>query len=277
MRARHAVSLQRPDLDFGPGARIQPVLSMETRPVVFYNSLKDSKGRKEHNCFLVEGPKLIADLLQSNYPVQEILLDKEKSGGLVQRFPQLIRASATRILDSRTFGKIAETQTSQGVVAVVEIPPRADLKKENTLVLNGIQDPGNAGTLIRSAVAFGVRQIIYDAETADPFSAKVIRASAGTFSRCVLYASEDLASDLKTLKKQNLTLCALTASGTQEVGGKRPKEPYALIVGSEGSGIAQEILAVADVTLRIPIRNVESLNAAVAGSIALFDFQSGKK
>ncbi len=277
MRARHAVSPQRPDLDFGPEAGIQPVLSMETRPIAFYNSLAQAKGRKEHKCFLVEGPKLISDLLESDYPVQEILLDKAKAEGLAQKYSQLIRFSATRILDSRTFGKIAETQTSQGVAAVVAIPPRPELKRENALVLNGIQDPGNVGTLIRSAVAFGVRQVLYDSATADPFSPKVIRASAGAFSRCALFASENLVSDLETLKKQHLTLCALTAAGTQEIGGKRPKEPYGLIVGSEGSGIAPEILAVADVTLRIPIRNVESLNAAVAGSIALFDFCSPKQ
>ncbi len=248
---------------------------MDLHPVSFYTSLKQAKGRREHGCFLVEGPKILSDLLGSGYSVREILLDQSKYEDLVHHFPKLGDFPHRRLLESRAFSKISDTLTSQGVVGVAQIPAPSKLKKINTLVLNGIQDPGNAGTLIRTAAAFSVTQILYDSQTADPFSPKVIRASAGAFIHCAFHRSANLCLDVAELRKSGFTLYGLSAAGTDDLSSAIFHEPYLLVIGSEGNGVSPGILSQADSILKIHIQNVESLNAAIAGSIALYGFSQG--
>ena len=171
------------------------------------------------------------------------------------------------------FASAITTEHTQGVLSLLR--PRTfewtDLlgALPLVLVLNGIQDPGNAGTLIRSAEAFGATGVVLTAGSVRISNAKLLRATAGSILR--LPYLEGLSTyDLISLARPGLQLYALDSKGSETIHSIDLKRPCAFITGSEGHGISPELQAAA-IAVQIPVRHVESLNAAVATSIALFE------
>jgi TrmH family RNA methyltransferase len=242
---------------------------MGLNPVKYYQSLKDPKGRKTHQRFLLEGPKFISDAVFFSAP-DELLFDESKKELLQFQYPHLFQQNGVRILDHRTFVKIADTQTAQGALAVYSIPEQCNFTGGHVLVFNGLQDPGNLGTMIRTALAFGIDQFLLDDMTADPYSPKVVRASSGMVVKGKFLRVARLTDFLLGLKGRKYIIVALEADGPVPVEDLPSFDRLALVLGSEGAGIEKEILALADMCCSIRINGAESLNAAAAGTIALY-------
>ncbi len=170
-------------------------------------------------------------------------------------------------VSSRVLDRLAGTNTPRGPVAVVVIPPSPPVRAVDTLILDGVSDPGNTGTLVRSAAAFGFA-VEVTGDGADPWSPKVLRSAAGAhFSTSVVRRTDPV----RELRAAGCLITVLTPGAGSDPRGLPDDAPIALVVGSEAHGISPEIAAAADVQVSLPMPGgMESLNAAVAGSIAMY-------
>lgn len=181
--------------------------------------------------------------------------------------------------DDRELAAVSDTQHPQGILAVCAEPrfgPGVVRNGGRYLVLDGVQDPGNVGTLVRAAVAFGLNGILTLDGTADPWSAKAVRASAGlVFHRPVLTIQGPEA--LLRLKGEEIDLLVADASGA-EVESGRPAGGWALVLGNEGAGIRPDIEEVASARVAVPMEGpAESLNVGMAGAVLLYVLTRGRE
>ena len=177
------------------------------------------------------------------------------------------------VLDDDLFRGIAATESSQGVLALVR-PPQWTVEQlfrghSLTVVLDGLQDPGNAGTILRAAEAFGATGVAFLKGTVSPYNPKCLRASAGSIFRVPLVPALDQHLLLAAAEQRHIELFALMPKGSLELGEANLSRKCAVIVGSEGRGVSERLRAKA-VDVRIPTVGVESLNAALAAGIALY-------
>ncbi|MBE3595570.1 MAG: RNA methyltransferase [Hydrogenibacillus sp.] len=252
--------------------------------------LKTAKGRKAAGAFLVEGPHLVQEALGASavtdVMIGERALEAAWAAPLLEQVEALrttsrLRASGQRPpllwrLSAAAAGRLAETESPQAVYAVVRRPDaRAVLEgalssAHSALILDAVQDPGNVGTLIRSADAFGVGFVLVGTGSADPWSGKVLRSAQGAHFHLPI-AHLPLPSALAALRRAGYALYAAAPRGPLDIEAAPKAERRALIVGNEGRGLTDDVLAFADYVVRIDIPGrAESLNVAVAASIALY-------
>ena len=224
----------------------------------------------------LEGVRLVADALRSRLPVEAVLVSESGERHL-PRLKSLLPDGVRMLRTSdRLFEGVADTEAPQGLAVLVEPPAWRwdDLVGTATLlvVLAGVQDPGNVGTIVRSAEAFGATGVVACKGCAHPFTPKAIRASAGSVLRlpCLTGVPPDQA--LKELRERGPRQYAATLSGDCAPQEADFTPPCAVWIGSEGAGLPPEIEAGADVRLHISLRKpVESLNAAVAAAVLLYE------
>ena len=221
-------------------------------------NLKDKKFRKENGLFMVEGNKFCADLLNSDIEIVYTLTSNKN----LTCFPNI------EIISEKMLSSLATTKTNQDTICVCRIKKYSIEAVGNSLILDNLQDPGNVGTLVRSAMAFGFKDI-YLVEGADPYSEKVIRSSAGLIIKARLHicSFEEIQSN-----KNKIAETFLTADMKGESINKihLPKGRVSVIIGNEGQGVSERFFELANATVSIPMSaEVESLNAGVAGSIIM--------
>jgi len=229
-----------------------------------------ARSRRSDDVILVEGPKLLDEAIRSRLVVHMVAVD-EGSAALdaVQGLPRVQFTSAL-------MRSLADVETHQGVLALVERPGEdrewLGVKDAFILILDGLQDPGNVGTLFRSAEAAGVTGLLLTRGCADPLSPKALRASAGSAFR--LPHVSDLTADeaLDLLSAPTRLMAATVGPLATSIFETRLDFPLALVLGSEGSGLSARIERAAQQRIRIPVaRPVESLNVAAAGAIVMFE------
>ena len=239
--------------------------------------LRRRRIRESEGHFLAEGVRVVEDLLGSSIPIRWLAVasslgDTERGGALLHEVGR--RGLPLRVLPDADFERHAATDSPQGVIAVAEIPRWSldDLHGSPTsgvvLVLDAVQDPGNFGTLVRSAEALGAAGVIALPGTVDAWNAKAVRAAVGSsFRQPIVPAPWDEARDWL----RAAGFCILAA----EVGGEPVRAgagKAALVVGNEGGGVSPEVLAAADLRVGIPLRGrAESLNVAAAAAILLYE------
>ena len=226
----------------------------------YIQSLSDKKVRLETGCFIAEGEKLVGEMIAAGYPLKAVYaLDSWESPDT--------SIEVTRI-EAFELEKMSMLQTPNQVLAVAMMPQQIkalDLTGQLTLVLDGIQDPGNMGTIIRTADWFGIRQIVASEDTADVYNPKVIGATMGSFMR-VSVTYKHLADWMPTVK---LPVYGALLAGENIFTTKAPNGGL-LVIGSEGKGIRENILDQITHPVTIPkIGGVESLNAGVAAGIII--------
>jgi RNA methyltransferase, TrmH family len=225
-------------------------------------SLHTRKGRTELKQFIAQGLRT-CEMLVKDYMLVTCYVTDSIS---VQDIPFIPNH---KIIDvtHEVMEKMSTAESPSGILCVFEIPQTPALTNlESSVILHGISDPGNMGTLIRTAAALGIKQVIC-IETADVWSPKVVQASVGTIG--LVSIIETNWATVQQHKKDHM-LCALVVKD-----GKSPKEidfaRTALVIGNEAHGLPEDIIAACDVHCTLPMPgNTESLNAAVAGSIALY-------
>ena len=240
--------------------------SVKNPRVAFWRSLKDRKGRKESGCFLVEGEKMVREALDSAFPVQSLILREGHPvpEGLNEKLPVFC-------LPERVFSSVSETVSPQGIAAVVQARP-SPAAGTRLLALNAVQDPGNVGTMIRTADAAGLSGILLDGACADVFSPKVLRSTMGSIFRVGLSFVPSLPETLADLRSRGWTVISSRLDGSPFYERREIREPWVLIIGNEGNGIADEVDREATDHFRLPMRGgAESLNAAVAAGIMMYD------
>jgi len=225
-------------------------------------ALYQRKGRKEAGEYVVEGVNIVKDI-PAGVKVDAYYLAESKAWELGYCIKDA--TAAVYVLKDELMAKVAETITPSGVIAVLPYPQETgDYRQAKRLaVLDGVSDPGNVGTILRSAIAAGFEDVLL-LGGADPYSPKVVRASMGGIFSLRIYVAER-----ETLEWDH-DLYILDMGGTS-LFDERPKTPYALVVGSEASGPSAHTESLAHKTVAIPMQGgIESLNAAVAMATAMF-------
>lgn len=231
-------------------------------------SLRQRKSREMERAFVVEGRRAVEDALVAGGDAEIILV----RDGASWSPPPTSMVTSVRIVEARLFDELSETVTPQPLIGIFAIP---DIGSDPgalpfVLVVDGVRDPGNLGTLLRSAAAVGVNLVLLTPGTVDAFNGKVVRAAMGAHFRVPIHELDD---DWSTWLQQTCQVRALAdAEGETEYSDYRWEAPLAVIVGSEAEGPTAVGRALATVGVRIPLMNeVESLNAGVAGSVILFE------
>lgn len=239
-----------------------------------WRSLKRRKGRTEHGLFLAEGVRLLEDLLASELEVVQLLHTSEADGSararaVVERCREQ-GVPAEQVAEGE-LQRYADTVTPQGLLAVARVPQSTwdELPVGDVVVLDAVQDPGNAGTVLRTAEALGAVGAVALPGTVDVWNPKVVRASAGSVFRMpVIEASREDA--VERLRGRGGPIWASDAGGEPFSRGDPVPREVALVLGNEGSGVGEELLAAADRRVAIPLPGgAESLNVAVASAILM--------
>jgi len=233
--------------------------------------LQRRKTRTRERAYVAEGVRCVAEVLDGGADIKFAVISPrltEVPGGkelLARVRAEGIDASQT---DDRTLGTIAGTETPQGVLAVCAEPSVRLEKPQRVLIADAIQDPGNLGTLIRSATAFGLDAVVALDGTVDPYNAKVVRASAGTIARIPVLATSwaELEPQLATWESALLVAAGEATAAPCPVSGA-----WAIVVGNEARGARDAIRRAATGLVAIPMPGrIDSLNAGIAGSILMY-------
>ncbi len=253
---------------------------MASKLITLVRNLQQRKGRKRSSMAVAEGIRLVEEALHAHVPFEGVVICPTASR--TGRGAELLANIASHAIpieevDDRTFESLADTETPQGVLAVVE-PPKFSLHdiqpkpKLPVLVVDGVQDPGNLGAILRTAHGLGAPGVVLLKGTADESNAKVLRAGMGaSFRLPITRATADELSAWAT--KNRVTLWVASADGTP-LDRATPPDRLAVIVGNEGAGVRPEIARLAAGRVAISLaRGVESLNVAVAAGIFLYEVQ----
>jgi RNA methyltransferase, TrmH family len=252
-----------------------PITSRTNARVKALRAASDGGASEPGELVAIEGENLIAEALRSRIRIDTLFL-REGSEHLLD-LPQLrpVRPATTVVLSRDVFASAVATNSPQGIAALIAIPDvranERDRRLGITLVLESLQDPGNMGTMLRSAEAFGVAQVFLTPDTVNPWNPKAIRASAGSVFR-VPAQRMTLAEAKEWFTTHGIRLFAAVAeaSGAIPCNQAEIAGACALMIGNEGAGLSAEALALADARIHIPCRT-ESLNAAAAAAALLYE------
>jgi RNA methyltransferase, TrmH family len=225
----------------------------------------------------IEGLRMIEEAIRSSLRFQAIFFSDGGSAHAARLLPQIGSQVEILLLPDEVFVSAVSTESPQGVAALVKLRPHKfeDLLEggaDSLLVgVAGIQDPGNLGTIIRSAEAFGARAVLLGEKTASHFNPKAVRGSAGSIFREPLLRVK-LAESIAALKQQGIRVLATSSHKGKPLHEADFTGAAMIVVGNEGAGVPQEILSLADELVTIPHSpRVESLNAGIAASILLYE------
>ena len=232
-------------------------------------ALKTKKGRDKQGLFIIEGEKAVAEI-----PEDWNICAYVCTEGSVMT-ARLTRAPVITVSNSR-FLSLSDTVTPQGIMAVCEKRTFTldNMLDKNPFLLIGerLSDPGNIGTLIRTAAAAGASGVILSAGSGDLYNPKVIRAAAGAALRIPVMEKADLNEVIPILKQQDITVLAAHLSGAALPYVLDLRRGCAILIGNEAGGLSEAIGSLADIRVKLPLaRDVESLNASVAGGILLYE------
>lgn len=259
------------------------VTSPQNRIIKEIKSLYRRKNRWDKNLFIIEGPKIIEEALTEQIKLKylvfgESFLENKESAYLIEMAGNYQKIKVT----DRLFEEISDTESPQGILAVATFIERRlediCIKDQPFLVyLDQVQDPGNIGTIIRTADAFNIDGIILGKGTVDPYNPKVVRATMGSIFRVPLYFCQKGDKLLQGWKEKGLKLIATSLEGSR-VDERDFRSGSLLIIGNEARGVDVQLMNQADKLVKIPMPGkAESLNASVAASILMYEAMKGRR
>ena len=235
-------------------------------------SLNDKKFRNQYNQFIIEGDKMINEAIKEKISIEYIFVEENyewKNSGIDGNRIITVSSSVMEVISS--------LKNSPGVLAVAEKKTNKnieeiDLKDEDLfLILDNVQDPGNIGTIIRTADSIGLKYIFIKDGSCDIYNPKVLRSTMGSIFRVECVTFSDNKALIEKLKQNNIKVYATNLKTNKSIYDVDFKNS-AIIVGNESNGVSEELLDLADENIKIPMRgNAESLNVAIATSIILYE------
>ena len=238
------------------------ITSLENKKVKDVVKLQSKKYRDLTNTFVVE---------------TEHLVEEAKKAGIIKDLfiveDEFVDNDNTYFVTNEVMRKMSSMESPSNVLAVCEKNNSKEIIGDKILLIDGVQDPGNLGTIIRSSVAFGVTTIVLSHDTVDLYNPKVIRATEGMFCH-INIISMNLEEAINIIKSRGIKVYGTNVVDGVSVTSITDKNKYALIVGNEGNGVKQNIQDLCDLNLYIPMNNnAESLNVGVACSILLYELE----
>ncbi|MDK6863142.1 TrmH family RNA methyltransferase [Nosocomiicoccus ampullae] len=234
------------------------ITSKDNKRIKEIRKLLTKKGRTKAQQFLIEGEHLIEEAIQFGAHIEEIFVLETDTFNFDLK---------TTVVTKDIMSSLSKLVTPPGIIAVVRMETKS-IESDRVLAIDGIQDPGNLGTLIRTADAFNFKRILIGKNTVDPYSDKVLRSSQGSHFHVSL---EDV-DLIEVMQNFNGTILTTDLSG-ESLTDKITDEKIMIVLGNEGQGVSQEVLAVANYKVKIDMPgDAESLNVAVAGGILMHQY-----
>ncbi|MFY8160943.1 MAG: TrmH family RNA methyltransferase [Candidatus Kapaibacteriota bacterium] len=241
-------------------------------------SLHQKQYRDHHSLFIAEGEKLCAELLKSDYITETIVFREMPSSDvidIVEAFTD--KGVPINSAPKHLFDQMCEAKTPQGIIAIVNKKPSKINKKGSFIILDNISDPGNVGTIIRTAEWFGIKQVFLVGDCADHFSPKAVRSSMGSVFRLNIQHVDGI-TDFLNKNFPNIPIFGGSLEAKKTIDTLSPKGQCGIVFGSESHGISETLNKV--ITEQFVIKGVgssDSLNVAVAVGITLFHFNLSSK
>ena len=267
------------------------IITSRNNPLVKWAaSLQDKKWRDREGCFIAEGTKLTYEAIEAGLPIHSVFVDEERKDKILPKLESVMSDKNCEkipiyLLSSSAFEKISTEKAPQGVISVIksldffyniDIIYKEEFfldENEKALALYSVRDPGNLGSVIRSAVAFGVDHIVLTADCADIYNPKTIRSAMGSLYRTKVTIVKDFESFINAAKHNGRRVFAAelseNAKSLHEIGLTKGD---IVIIGNEGHGISKDVSSVCSGSVYIPIsKKTESLNASVAAAIFMWE------
>ena len=256
---------------------MQVITSKDNEVIKNIKKLKEKKYRDERKEFIVEGIKLIQEAMNENAKIKMIVVCEEclKDETIEQKLLYQIAKYNCIYVTPQVFSSITDVKNPQGMLAVIEIENTEDIIKfdeDMIFILDGIQDPGNLGTILRTLDSAGFSQLIISEDTVDAYNPKVVRSTMGAIFRVKVIESKNLIRTIRNIKKHRYETI-VTSLSTDENIYDIDYNKKIVVIGNESNGVSKEIMNIADIKAKIPmLGKTESLNAAVATSIIAYEY-----
>lgn len=232
--------------------------------------LKEKKYRNQNKQFLIEGLRFVEEAIKNNAKIEKILYTesfKEKHGDKLSLDSDIEQI----VLSENLLKELSFTEKPQGIIAVVSIEKKEMKDGDIVVLVDKVQDPGNMGTIIRTAHAVNASALIITKGTVDIYNDKTLRSTMGSIFKVPIIEDDDL-SIVKTLKEQGFKLVVSSLQGENSFFEEDLRDKVIIAVGNEGNGISDDVYLLADKKVKIPMPgDAESLNVAVATSIMLYE------
>lgn len=253
---------------------MQTITSTRNPAIQAAKALQTKRGREEAGLFLCEGEHMVAEAI-ANQPqgIAAVFIDQAQA----ERFQPMLTTVDSTIcyaVPAHVLSAVSQVKTPQGIAATVRLPKSAPLEElgEKLILLEDVQDPGNVGTILRTADAAGFSGSILTQGCADPFSPKTLRATMGSIFRLPVARVEGAAEAVNVLKNKQYAILAAVLDGENFYARAALPQRLCIIIGNEGAGIRPETAQLATHRFRLPMRGgAESLNAAIAAAILMYD------
>lgn len=237
--------------------------SVDNKKIKEIRKLKEKKYRDSEKLFLVEGEHLVLEAYKSGVLKEVILCDRELDLDIEKIY-----------VSNKVMNTISELPSKVDIIGVCYIKENKLDKSSNILILDGIQDPGNLGAIIRSAVAFNIKNIVLSKDTVDLYNTKVLRSAQG-MNYHLNIIRDDICNVINILKENNYIIYGTNVINGIDVKSIKNDGKYAIIMGNEGNGIREEVKTLVDKNIYIKMnKNCESLNVAVSASIILYELMN---
>jgi len=217
--------------------------------------------KPEKGLFLVEGFHLVEMALGAKAALEILSLEPYEA------------AVPVTLVTPQIIAKLSSTKTPEGIIAVCRLPDTPAAESRRALLLDGIQDPGNVGTLLRTALSFGFHSVYLSKGCANPLNSKALLASQGAIFKLALFPDCDLLEKMKELSAAGFFLVSTDLSTSVTLSSLPKKDKIALILGNEARGVSPEVNKASDVRVRLEMSGIDSLNVAVAGGILMYEMR----
>ena len=242
------------------------ITSKDNEIIKNIKKLKEKKYRLDS--YIVEGIKMVKEAISENQEIALIAIREDFKIDFDTKKMKIVTIS------NKIFNDISDVKTPQGILAVIKKNQNNQIETNSDyiLALDSLQDPGNMGTIIRTADSANINQIIINKTTVDPYSPKVIRSTMGAIYRTNIIEVEDLKATLKEMKSKGFQIITTDLKATQSIYVNYNNKTV-VVIGNEANGVSQEILQTADKKVIIPmLGKTESLNASIAASIMIYEY-----
>ena len=256
---------------------MQLITSKDNEIVKNIKKLKEKKYRDEKKEYIIEGIKLIEEAITENAKIKMIIVCEEclKNEAIEQKLLYQIAKYNCIYVNEKVFTSITDVKNPQGMLAVIEMENGEEVINYNDdviFVLDGIQDPGNLGTILRTIDSAGLSQVIVSKDTVDAYNPKVVRSTMGAIFRVKVIESQDIIRTMKNIKKHKYEILVTSLEATDNIYDIDYTKKM-IVIGNEANGVSQAVLDIADEKIKIPmLGKTESLNAAVATSIIAYEY-----
>lgn len=243
------------------------ITSKDNEIIKNIKKLKEKKHRVDS--YIVEGIKMVKEAISENQEIALIAIREDFKVDFDTKNIKIVTIS------NKIFNDISDVKTPQGILAVIKKNQNNQIETNSNyiLALDSLQDPGNMGTIIRTADSANINQIIINKNTVDPYSPKVIRSTMGAIYRTNIIEVEDLKATLKEMQLKGFQIITTDLKATKSIYDINYNNKTVVVIGNEANGVSQEILQTADKKVIIPmLGKTESLNASIAASIMIYEY-----